>query len=378
MATKQPSPEGKPPAGDPALLSDEELLPWLVAEWRRSRSAEIADAIERLGRQLGDALQDQLTSFAKASTHQLARKRLDTIGEHDEDPRLATAIVAAIFAARWAGSSALPLWKTLCGRLVELRDGRAVPSLRLCAEELPPFLGAAHGQVMAALFATTADALEAAVRPVPVPTWLGAIEDRLTEPPADFFARPLPPGARAAALLAPLWARPDDAALRQVVADALLAEGEPWGEFIALSTRGKKSDSDRIAELLAEHGKLFCGPLAKICSPEGRVFEGGFLVECSVDSLMVPRRDFEAALVAPQWAMIHTVHIGMSSAPAWWIPAFVESTASSRLHTVEIGHYASQPLVQLTRKKQGWTRVGPQKSKFANVEKAAQVFLASR
>jgi uncharacterized protein (TIGR02996 family) len=73
-----------------------------------------------------------------------------------------------------------------------------------------------------------------------------------------------------AALTREVYARPDSDDARRVLADALLAEGDPRGELIALQIAGQIAGElsprgvDRIEHLLRAHGKRWLGPLREI------------------------------------------------------------------------------------------------------------------
>jgi uncharacterized protein (TIGR02996 family) len=355
----------------------ETLLPTLVAEWRETRAARLADLIERLGRQIDDELGRLLATIGKASSNRLALKAVAKLDAHADDPRMTVAIVRWITAARWPGSGALPVWQRLLARLVRLRDTRAIAPLRRAVATPPRFVGVAHTRAMASLIAATAEELAAAAAPVEDDgaTW-AVIEARLTAPATDFFAHRAAAGESVQAVVAPVWEAPDDATVRQVVADTLLERGEPWGELIALSMQpvASKEGEARIQLLLNKHAHLVCGAIAKIAKVNRRVFEAGFLVECAVNASMVPRRDWEAALSAPQWAMVRAVRIDLANAPAWWIAAFAAGPASQRVRRVELWQY-NTPLMKLTRE----TLAGPwrveRRRAHARAERACRAFV---
>jgi uncharacterized protein (TIGR02996 family) len=80
-------------------------------------------------------------------------------------------------------------------------------------------------------------------------------------------------------LLAQVYARPADDALRAVYADALLEQGDPRGEFIQLQLRPKLTPAERarMKALLGKHEQTWSRPLNAVL--EGRKYERGFLVE---------------------------------------------------------------------------------------------------
>lgn len=83
-----------------------------------------------------------------------------------------------------------------------------------------------------------------------------------------------------------VYARPQDDAVRAVLADALLAEGDPRGELIALqldlAIPGRANDRklDRVDELLRSHGAAWLGALATI--QYSARFARGFISELAL------------------------------------------------------------------------------------------------
>lgn len=84
------------------------------------------------------------------------------------------------------------------------------------------------------------------------------------------------PVDRGAALLAEIYAHPDDDAARSVYADYLQDKGDPRGEFIALQLAD--AQPERQAELLKEYTARWLGPMATQIKRTGLVWERGFVV----------------------------------------------------------------------------------------------------
>lgn len=84
-------------------------------------------------------------------------------------------------------------------------------------------------------------------------------------------------GGEADALAREVYAHPDDDAVRAILADALLAAGDPRGELIALQLASEASEAQhvRIAELLRDHGRAWLGALRELA--RGARFERGFV-----------------------------------------------------------------------------------------------------
>jgi uncharacterized protein (TIGR02996 family) len=110
-------------------------------------------------------------------------------------------------------------------------------------------------------------------------------------------------------LLAPVWAAPRDAALKQVVADLLLERGDPRGEFISLQLA--KASPKRQKLLLNRHGLGWLGSLADVVNlrEEPPVFEQGFAAEVTVRG--VKPAQFLLAADALEWATVRRVRSGL-------------------------------------------------------------------
>ncbi len=81
-----------------------------------------------------------------------------------------------------------------------------------------------------------------------------------------------------------VYANPADDGAKQVLADVLMEAGDPRGELIALQMlrrRSRKAEL-KLERLFERHRDQFLGPLARVVSPRGQVWENGFLVECGI------------------------------------------------------------------------------------------------
>lgn len=132
--------------------------------------------------------------------------------------------------------------------------------------------------------------------------------------------RPADPALLAEAMAEPvvrelgaLWAQhvehPGDLDLRAVLADALIASGDPRGEFIALQLRIAEGTADagaprRSKRLLDAHGELWAIRVPHVIT---RVFERGFLVR--VESAASNRQILDS-LAAPAWRTIEDLTLG--------------------------------------------------------------------
>jgi uncharacterized protein (TIGR02996 family) len=147
------------------------------------------------------------------------------------------------------------------------------------------------------------------------------------------------------ALLAPVWAAPDDDDVKAVVGDALLEAGNPWGELIGLqlkiaATKASAADKKLALTLAKRHRDIVGGAIAKIGSTTNRwICEKGFLVECAVERRLVKRPDWEAAAKSPYWATVKRVKIGVLATPMWWMTEWAKNPATKNLRYIDLSNF---------------------------------------
>lgn len=302
-----------------------------LAEWKATRSPRLADAIETQGPEKAWVRIAKLPgSRAKTAILQLAK----TV----DDPRLATLYLTWLAQGNWPAPTAKVVWTRIFEHLAAIRDVRAIAPLRAVAADLPPFVGEAHRAWMVSMIEGTADKLAAVV---PAKDAAHAPAKRA---PAPAVADPA----------APVWSNPDDEDLRQVVADALTERGDPQGEFITLQLLPTKNAAQRRREreLLAEHAAAWLGAIGALALDGSSRFVAGFPCDVAVDRRAVPRRAWEAALAAPQWATIRRLCVSILHTPKWWITAWV---AAGHGDAFEVGEVASKrPALRLERAGDAW------------------------
>ena len=115
-----------------------------------------------------------------------------------------------------------------------------------------------------------------------------------------------------AALLANVYANPDDDAPRMVLADWLQDRGDPRGELIALQLANRSGRmSPRERELVGMYGPQMLGTLVKKVKKTGIKLERGFLARCT------PSRDLDRD---PAWATVRELD-GAVPGPYARVPA---------------------------------------------------------
>ena len=125
------------------------------------------------------------------------------------------------------------------------------------------------------------------------------------------------------ALLARVYAHPDDDSARLVLADHLLEQGDPLGEFIMLQC-SVQPDEVRIRELRARHGRAWQAPLGPFIHPEATRFERGFPVAVQMNFAQLQQPE-----LGPAWCTVQELDWGAS-----WSPLSASWFAQPHLHAV--------------------------------------------
>ncbi len=102
-------------------------------------------------------------------------------------------------------------------------------------------------------------------------------------------------------LFAEVYTNPDDDHLRRVLADALLAIGDPRGELILFQLEPDKDYHRRAMRLIQAHGLSWLGALRGTVIP--LIYERGFLASAAV--LSGVEVDFDH----PMWGTVHTIDL---------------------------------------------------------------------
>jgi uncharacterized protein (TIGR02996 family) len=248
--------------------------------WRATRTAAIADAIDVLT----DAALAGWEPPAARTNHGFQAAWLAALGDDAQRGWAARALLAQLPGGDGDRRSA-----ACCERLQALRGAPGDPRVGRAVVELigQPLQILGHGDVLdaiAGVLAVHGDDRTAAIAARRLetadPADAALIQRVLAaQPPARRAATPaelerfaVRRAASAAtqaqldALACEVHARPDADDARLVLADALLALGDPRGELIALQLAGATDDRalDRIDQLLREHGKSWLGPLREV------------------------------------------------------------------------------------------------------------------
>jgi len=308
-----------------AATSNDELLAALLAVWRETRSPRVADAIERL------APPDKEWLRIAKKPGSRARAAIGLLAKNVDDPRLASLYVTWLELGQWPAPPAKELWARVFAPLATLDDSRVVGRLLAVARALPPFVGAAHRAWMI-------ESIDRVARSISKPK---ADSQALAAALERVFAKlgPAPQVAKPeASMIEAVWADPEDHELKQVVADALLEREDPRGEFITIQLRGTSASAaerKRGAELESKHALAWLGAIGKIVTRGHWRFEHGFPALVAIRKRLVPRRDWEAALKAPEWATIHTLRFSILTTPKWWVTEWVRSPATRHVRAFE-------------------------------------------
>jgi uncharacterized protein (TIGR02996 family) len=307
----------------------------LLSKWRLIRAPQLAEILQGL------ASDDWLNRVKKI--RQMGREDLEKALPElltEDDPRLTVFLLEALQKPLWPSSGFQDAWTVIFARIVSLSDVRALSVLASVIQSPPHFVGIKHSLWMLSQVARCAIALELRCKQLP------QLDSESQALIAQYgHLKPLtavskkPSTEVATALLNPVWKNPTDDSIRLVLADALLEQNDPWGEFISLQfciANGTASTAQikRATTLLNKYESHFSGPIGPVCNKQQLMFENGFLVRCAVNRSMVPKRRWEEAAVAPHWATVKSVRIDDDNAPLWWVKQWAQNTNFKSLVSV--------------------------------------------
>jgi uncharacterized protein (TIGR02996 family) len=234
-----------------------------------------------------------------------------TLADWDNDPRLTDAILE-----RMGPKHAIIGWWNYVWQIFwSSHDPRAIPALQQWVKR-----ARAHeaGYVADGSVEAGEETLAHLIAEFPD----GAPELTAEEARLVASAQPVKPAVDENALLAAVWAAPDDDGPRLVYADYLQERGDPRGEFIALACKPKPSSDEkkRIRQLENEHGPNWFGPLQPaVLTRKTFNFERGFLSLCSIPVLVgtgsvnrmdtAGEREMATLFAHPAWATLREVRM---------------------------------------------------------------------
>lgn len=305
------------------------VLQALVDAWSERPLPELAAIVERLEAAHpppafdGDtkafttlAKKPSATELGALSRALVATKTADTIARLEaltawrDDPRVSGALLDLVKLVPWTSNGARPVWTKTFELITRIADPRflerapTLPAEWKFRENQREWM---QLQLRRAVEAVTATRTKTPVAPLTKieAKALEALAARLTPRPTST------PRNDGAALLAAIFANPDDDAARLVYADWCLERADPRGEFISLQFKPDKSKAElkREAELQKKHGAQWLGPLAKVTLKDV-TFRRGF--PSQVVARFKGQRDVEQFGDAPEWATIEDL--------AWSLP----------------------------------------------------------
>lgn len=267
--------------------------------------------------------------------------RLEALGACAADPRVSAALLRLVHDAPWTSDGARPVWTTTFALLRRLAD----PRLLEVAKTLPAAWKFRENQ--RAWMQRQLDGAVAAVQAVRAEHPVAPLSTDEANQLQAFAARLKPTKTPATtsersgeALLAEVYARPDDDAPRLVYADWCLERELPHGEFITLQFKADKTKAEakREAALLKAHGTTWLGALANV-TLKNPVFRRGF--PSTVVARFKGQRDVEKAGDAPEWATVEDLSWSLPGAwsndEARWLEHLPRHARPRRIHVHQRG-----------------------------------------
>lgn len=322
----------------------EAALESLLDAWRASRAPRVADLIARVS----SAIEARLPSLASASTFPTkteraaaqrawlevaaarrssdlprlvgsltscpstdALERVTAIATWPADPRTTPGIERHLQKPRYYAGSTKLFWTALFDFVVAQADPRALEVLDRLVGRFAKLLPSESSSPnpMASWFERTAVAAASRLRSRYADAH--AALSRADDAACERILERLADGRdRSAALLAAVYAHPDDDGPRQVYGDLLQERGDPHGELIALQLADR--DPARQAALVAAHAKALLGPFAPHVSRFllGRcTFRRGFPYELWLD-------DVAELIGHPAWATVRRLELRLDDEAA--------------------------------------------------------------
>lgn len=232
LATKRALPEPRPLVGAGAKKADTEA--WL-------KLLDKGDALDVV----------RLVAAVGGARSQVAAERLLLLAKLD-DPRVVTGVLTWLEAPPYRARTALPFFRACAKVLAESNDPRVRGELLDLATRYKGIVDSSVGDDIALLLRRTAESIDQ-VKPGPLSP---AMEKKAVELEALFETEraQLKRTAKAEqtsqqsdeALLAAVYASPDDDGPRLVFADALTERGDVRGEFIALQIQRARGTSTPV------------------------------------------------------------------------------------------------------------------------------------
>ncbi|MFY1827959.1 hypothetical protein ACN47A_18710 [Myxococcus fulvus] len=124
-----------------------------------------------------------------------------------------------------------------------------------------------------------------------------------------------------------VYARLDDDAARLVMADELVALGDPWGEFIVLQC-SPAPDEARVHALLQAHRSSWEAPLGPLVAPARTRFERGFPVAVQLGHWAGHHPSWPEPSVA--WSTVREIDWGGGFDSAWFMHAHLRGVRRIR------------------------------------------------
>jgi uncharacterized protein (TIGR02996 family) len=306
----------------------------LIDAWRSRRSPATANLVDIVEAHAPDALTSRLAAVItpRVATSHKNLRALEGI----HDPRISRFAIDALVRLPFTARSAFTFLADLITIVEALGDTRIIPHVETIATGLDTRLNLLG--IRQSLVAQLRRVVTAMKPPPPLP-----IEDTLTK-----LVEPLRTTTRSAdALLAEVYANPDDDGPRIVLADLLLEDGDPRGELITLQIEG--GDDEREKALLKKHGKQWLGALAPVLS-WGRGyshtrFRRGFVAVA--DIILSVGKKLGPIRADPAWATVEELQGSWDLELLLHAPLTALRTIERSLDAEDIARLAVRPLANV-------------------------------
>ena len=227
--------------------------------------------------------------------------RIRALAPRTPDPRLGPALVRIVETIRNLTPSNQRFVLSAAEQVARVGEPGSIAALRSWISTHHRLQGVLRRTVFEHLNAADKRAKGRSLNPLPdqlVAGWIAEVALRSTPPPT------------VEALWEAVYADPADDGARWVLADRLVEDGDPRGEFISLQLERDRQGRPKPREraLLKEWEGHWLQPFAGLIAPGSARWAGGFVCEAAapIARELPPRK----GLLAPQWATLEAIDLG--------------------------------------------------------------------
>jgi uncharacterized protein (TIGR02996 family) len=266
-------------------------------------------------------------AYQSRSTSDATRIVQGLLDHWPDDPRLTTTFSRWMQRPPWTGSGSRTVWGRVHKLLMRTADARAA---KLAELNVTALFGGTTGDWWVKKLVRLRGRTYAAPAATAIEQegWASTLAARARLEERRHIAR-----TTAEALFGAVYAEPEDASLRSILADALNELDDPRGEFIQLQLQpASKRVTRRQRALTKLHGANWAGPLDRVLLKGGRVWRQGFLTAGRLRAKSP--HDEEQAMGCLAWRLFERLEMASSIQQFTTASRLLATADLCRLHTM--------------------------------------------